>query len=345
MNIGTLEHHRGTVMSETKKILLTGGSGYIGSNFVKLFSDEFSIINIDTNYYLTPEIVANSSVTNLNKDIRDISEKDLEDVDYIVHMAELSNDPLGEYNPSLTKNINIDATQDIINLAKNSNIKKFIYMSSCSVYGFTDDLILNEDSDTNPLTEYAKAKVVNEKYLLENEYDFEIKILRNATAFGFSPNTRLDLVVNDLSYSALKSSKIKVHSDGTPKRPLVHVEDICRVIYELIVNDESPVLLVNVGSDHMNYSVKEIALKISEITNVKNLSFGEKDNDQRSYIVDFSKLKKVLPSFEFKYDLESGIIDLIENMQQIKSEVNARRIKKIKKLIEEDKLDPNLYWK
>ena len=130
MNIGTLEHHRGIVMSDTKKILLTGGSGYIGSNFVKLFSDEFSIINIDTNYYLTPEIVANSSVTNLNKDIRDISEKDLEDIDYIVHMAELSNDPLGEYNPSLTKSINIDATQDIINLAKNSNIKKFIYMSS-----------------------------------------------------------------------------------------------------------------------------------------------------------------------------------------------------------------------
>jgi len=345
MNIGIQENHRGTIMSETKKILLTGGSGYIGSSFINLFSDEFSILSIDTNYYSTPEIVVNSSVINVNKDIRDISEKDLEGIDYIVHMAELSNDPLGEYNPNLTKSINIDATKDIINLAKNSNIKKFIYMSSCSVYGFTDDLILNEDSDTNPLTEYAKAKVANERYLLENDYDFEIKILRNATAFGFSPNTRLDLVVNDLSFSAINTSKIEVHSDGTPKRPLVHVEDICRVIYELIVSDESHVLLVNVGSDHMNYSVKEIAQKISEITDVKNLSFGEKDNDQRSYMVDFSKLKKVLPSFEFKHDLESGAIDLIENIQQIKSEINARRIRKIKNLIEEDKLDLNLYWK
>jgi nucleoside-diphosphate-sugar epimerase len=345
MNIGIQENHRGTIMSETKKILLTGGSGYIGSSFINLFSDEFSILSIDTNYYSTPEIVVNSSVINVNKDIRDISEKDLEGIDYIVHMAELSNDPLGEYNPNLTKSINIDATKDIINLAKNSNIKKFIYMSSCSVYGFTDDLILNEDSDTNPLTEYAKAKVTNERYLLENDYDFEIKILRNATAFGFSPNTRLDLVVNDLSFSAINTSKIEVHSDGTPKRPLVHVEDICRVIYELIVSDESHVLLVNVGSDHMNYSVKEIAQKISEITGVKNLSFGEKDNDQRSYMVDFSKLKEVLPSFEFKHDLESGAIDLIENIQQIKSEINARRIRKIKNLIEEDKLDTHLYWK
>ena len=105
MNIGIQENHRGTIMSETKKILLTGGSGYIGSSFINLFSDEFSILSIDTNYYSTPEIVVNSSVINVNKDIRDISEKDLEGIDYIVHMAELSNDPLGEYNPNLTKNL------------------------------------------------------------------------------------------------------------------------------------------------------------------------------------------------------------------------------------------------
>tara|TARA_B100001057_G_scaffold501275_1_gene623002 strand:+ start:6422 stop:7420 length:999 start_codon:yes stop_codon:yes gene_type:complete len=332
-------------MSELKKILLTGGSGYIGSRFIDLYENQFSIVNIDTNYYSIPEIVTNSSVENISKDVRDITEKDLVGIDYIVHMAELSNDPLGDYNPDLTKSINIDATKKIIKLAKSSKIKKFIYMSSCSVYGLSDDVILTENSAINPLTEYAKAKVANEKILLENDYDFEIKILRNATAFGFSPNTRLDLVVNDLSYSALKSSKIKIHSDGTPKRPLVHVEDICRVIYELILNENTDVLLINVGSNDMNYSVKEIATEISKITKVNDLSFGKKDNDQRSYMVDFSKLKKILPNFVFKHNLESGTFELIKNMKHIDNEINSRRIKKIKDLIEKNHLDSNLYWK
>ena len=332
-------------MSEVKKILLTGGSGYIGSCFIDLFKNQFSIVNIDTNYYSIPEIVTNSSVENISKDVRDITQKDLVGVDVIIHMAELSNDPLGDYNPNLTKSINIDATKKIIKLAKDSKIKKFIYMSSCSVYGLADDVILTENSTTNPLTEYAKAKVANEKILLENDYDFEIKILRNATAFGFSPNTRLDLVVNDLSYSALKSSKIKIHSDGTPKRPLVHVEDICRVIYELILNENTRVLLLNVGSNDMNYSVKEIATVISKITKVNDLSFGKKDKDQRSYMVDFSKLERIFPNFVFKHSLESGTYELIKNMKHIDNEINSRRIKKIKDLIEKKHLDSDLYWK
>ena len=150
-------------------------------------------------------------------------------------MAELSNDPLGELEPNLTNDINHISTVNLLNLCNEAQVKKFIYMSSCSVYGFNEQIV-NENSNTNPLTSYSKAKVLNENYILNNEFDFEISILRNATVFGYSPNLRLDLVINDLTYGAFHDKKIVLLSDGTPVRPFVHVEDLSRLISFLLGN-------------------------------------------------------------------------------------------------------------
>ena len=199
--------------------------------------------------------------------------------------------PLGDLNKDLTKSINHLGTKKLLDLANNSGVKKFIYMSSASVYGFSEK-IMKETSKVSPLTEYSKAKVENEKYILDNNFSFETVILRNSTAFGFSSNLRLDLVVNDLTYGAFKNKKINLLSDGTPKRPIVHIADICRVIEMVLVDTRNlNKEIFNVGDDKMNFSIKEIAEKVGECLNLDDISFGKHDADQRSYVLNFEKLK------------------------------------------------------
>lgn len=325
----------------TLNILLTGSSGYIGSKFVDLFSDDYQIRGLDTNFFNTGK--SESKISKLNKDIRDIDESDIKGIDIVVHMAELSNDPLGQFSSSLTKSINIEGTKKLVNIAKNSDIKKFVYMSSCSVYGQNENIV-NENSPTNPLTNYAKAKVENEELLLNNEFPFEVKILRNATAFGYSSNHRLDLVINDLTYNALLNNQIKLLSDGTPRRPVVHIADICNIIKLLIEQNSDEKILINVGSSKLNYSVKEMALKISHLTKVRSLTFGSEDKDQRSYNVSFDKFEKLFPKYEFLFDLERGVSDLIKNDKFYKKTTSSIRVKKLLKLLEENQLDESLYW-
>ena len=160
-------------------------------------------------------------------------------------------------------------------------------MTSARVYGFSEK-IMKETSKVSPLTEYSKAKVENEKYILDNNFSFETVILRNSTAFGFSSNLRLDLVVNDLTYGAFKNKKINLLSDGTPKRPIVHIADICRVIEMVLVDTRNlNKEIFNVGDDKMNFSIKEIAEKVGECLNLDDISFGKHDADQRSYVLNF----------------------------------------------------------
>ena len=222
-----------------QKILVTGGLGYIGSHFIDSYKDKFQIHVIDTNYF-------QNNINDLDnityKDVRQIEKKDLKDMEVIIHMGELSNDPLGDLNKNITKKINNDGTINLLKLADKSDVKKFIYMSSASVYGFSDE-IMNETSEVNPLTEYSRAKVANETYIINNEFSFETIILRNSTAFGFSSNLRLDLVVNDLTYNGYFNQSINLLSDGTPKRPIVHIHDICKIIYAHPSNFLNPLYL------------------------------------------------------------------------------------------------------
>ena len=327
-----------------KKILLTGGLGYIGSYFVNNFSDVFEFEVLDTNYfqykYKENQLFESTKI----KDIRKILKEDINNVDFIVHMGELSNDPLGDLNKELTNSINYFGTKSLLELANNSNVKKFIYMSSASVYGFSQE-IMQETSQLNPLTEYSKTKVKNEEYILDNEFSFKTTILRNSTAFGFSNNLRLDLVVNDLTYGAYVNREINLLSDGTPKRPIIHIADICTAI-EMILNDERNMdrEIFNVGSDTMNFSIKEIAEIIGDRLKLDTITFGQHDADQRSYELDFSKLNEYYPSYNIEFNLHKGIDDLIYNFKKYEISGSEKRISVLNKLISEKKIDQNLFW-
>jgi len=324
-----------------QKILVTGGLGYIGSYFIDSYKDKFQIHVIDTNYF-------QNNINDLDnityKDVRQIEKKDLKDIEVIIHMAELSNDPLGDLNKNITKKINNDGTINLLKLADKSNVKKFIYMSSASVYGFSDE-IMNETSEVSPLTEYSRAKVVNESYIINNEFSFETIILRNSTAFGFSSNLRLDLVVNDLTYNGYFKKSINLLSDGTPKRPIVHIHDICKIIYECILDSRNlDKQIFNVGSEDMNFSIKEIALTVGKILNINDINFGQKDADQRSYQLNFEKLNDYFPNFIISYDLENGIKDLVLNFKNYNPTGKENRIKVLRTLITEKKLNKDLFW-
>ena len=323
-----------------EKNIITGGCGYIGSKFVETYLNNYEIKVFDTTYF---DSYTNKNVSVIKKDIREIKTEDLIDIDVIIHMSELSNDPLGNLNEKITFEINHKATVKLLNLANNSEIKKFIYMSSCSVYGISDSHS-DENSDAKPLTAYAKAKILNEDYILNNNLNFETVILRNATVFGHSPNLRLDLVINDLVFNALRNNKLELISDGTPKRPFIHVKDLVKILTLFI---ESPKNLdkeiFNIGHESLNYSIKNVAEIIGDKLNISQIHYGKKDLDQRSYLVNFNKFDKIF-KYNFEFDLDKGIQDLINNYENTENSINQKRIRKINYLLEEKLLDKNLYW-
>lgn len=324
-----------------KKILLTGGLGFIGNYFFENYSSKYDIKIIDTNYYQVN--VDNIKKVSL-KDIRDITKEDINGADFIIHMAELSNDPLGDLNKDLTQEINHEATVKLLKLAENTSVQKFIYMSSASVYGFSKEIMSEEDA-VKPLTEYSKSKVKNEEYINNSNFNFETIILRNSTAFGFSKNLRLDLVVNDLTYGGFKNNYLKLLSDGTPKRPLVHIHDICSFI-DILINDERNLdkEIFNVGDEKLNYSIKEIAEAIIDVLKISDISFGNHDADQRSYELSFEKIKKYFPNFKIEYYLKNGIEDLVKNFRNYEITHNEKRVKILNSLIDNKFLDKNLRW-
>ena len=324
-----------------KKILLTGGLGYIGKYFHEVNKSSYDITVLDTNFFGN---IPGSNKNIILKDIRSVNLDDLKDIEVIIHMAELSNDPLGDLNKKITKKINHDGTVRLLNLANNTQVTKFIYMSSASVYGFAEN-IMDELSTTNPLTEYSKAKVANENYILNNELSFETIMLRNSTAFGFSKNLRLDLVVNDLTYGGFANGKINLLSDGTPKRPLVHIHDICSVIKKVIEDNRNlDKEIFNVGSSNMNFSIKEIAETVGSILDLDEITFGQFDSDQRSYQVNFDKLNNFFPDFKIEYNLSKGIENLVKNFKHYKLNGSEKRLKKLQSLIDNDNLTNDLYW-
>ena len=324
-----------------KNLLITGGLGYIGSKFINNFSDLYNIFVLDTRLYNDK----NTEKYNLiKKDIRELNPNDIENIDYVVHMAELSNDPLGELSDGLTEEINHVATKNLLEICNNSSVKKFIYMSSCAVYGKNDNLV-NEMSELSPLTNYSKSKVANEKFINANQFSYEIIVFRNATVFGYSRNLRLDLVINDLCYEAFTKSEINLLSDGTPKRPFIHVLDLANIINEFLISNKNyHKEIFNIGSNELNFSIKEVALAIGNQIQTNKITFGEKDKDQRSYFVDFTKLTNTLSDYRFKFDLNSGINDLLENYKFHNFDINTKRIKKINYLLDEKLVDENLLW-
>lgn len=340
-----------------KKVLVTGDKGYIGSALVPLLlKNNFAVKGIDIEYF-TKNITVNSlnRYESLQKDIRNVNEKDLEDVEAIIHLSALSNDPMGEINSELTVEINAKSTIKLAKLAKKNGVRRFIFSSSCSIYGIGKEDIVNENSAVNPLTAYAKSKIESEKELVKlASNDFCVGIMRNSTVYGFAPKFRNDLVVNNLATTALAYGEIRIMSDGTPWRPLIDVRDLSRIFIEFLTIDGEKINgeIINVGFDENNFQVKDIISVIQKfVPNCKVIYTGEHGKDTRSYKVSFKKFKNIFPSIEQQWPLEKSIKDLVNTLQKAhfgKEEFESgayTRLAVLKKLINSGEVDQNLYRK
>ena len=338
------------------KILITGNNGYVGTVLTeKLIESGYNVTGYDINYFENCLIDnASSNFNQVVKDIRDIEKKDLEGFESIIHLAGLSNDPLGEFNPSLTKEINFDSTIKLASLAKKSGINRFIYASSQSMYGISDsDSELDEySSEKKPVTAYAKTKWDAEVELNRMQTDnFAVCSFRPSTVFGFSPRLRCDIVYNNLVACAYTTGKIEILSDGSPWRPVVHVKDVCQAF---IAGLEAPTDLINgksynVGVPNGNFTVKDLALAAQKSVPGSDLIFLNKHSDPRTYKVSFKRILNELKEwYKPEYDLMKGGKELVSFFKKINFKKedfrgrNCNRLKQLKFLIKSKQISSSL---
>lgn len=296
-------------------VLVTGSEGYIGTILVPMLEAEgYTVTGLDTAYYAHGNLDKSSpySPRLIRTDLRDITAQHLDGIDAIVHLAGLSNDPLGKLDESLTLDINHHASEKLALLAKDAGIRRFVFASSCSLYGASDKL-LTEDDPANPQTAYGMSKILTENALRELAgNDFCPVFLRNATAFGFSPRMRFDIVVNSLTGYAHTAGRIQILGDGTPWRPLVHVRDICQAVLLALT---APAELVcgeafNIGSSQENYQIRSIAEHVQKQYIGCEIAIAQANaNDTRNYMVSFDKAQQVL-GFRAQWTLDAGIAEL-----------------------------------
>ncbi|KOP27359.1 NAD-dependent dehydratase [Hapalosiphon sp. MRB220] len=338
------------------KILITGTEGYLGSLLPPLLMQRgHEVIGVDTGFYKVGWLYNGTEFTakTLNKDIRHITSEDLQGVEAVVHMAELSNDPTGQLAPNITYDINHKGSVRLAKLAKEAGVRRFVYMSSCSVYGVATEGDVTEESAVNPQTAYAECKTLVERDVKPlADDDFSPTFMRNATAFGASPRMRFDIVLNNLAGLAWTTKEIKMTSDGTPWRPLVHALDICKAI---VCTLEAPRDIVhnqifNVGDTANNYRVKEIAEIIADAFPGCQLSFGQQGADNRSYRVSFDKINTILPGFKCDWNAQLGakqLFDLFTKIDMSEEVFLSRgftRLKQLEYLLRTQQIDKDFFW-
>lgn len=304
------------------KILVTGALGYIGVRLLDhlLTSDENEVVGIDSDFYHdathgTLPTFSSGRLKLYRRDIRDLSLDDFGGVDIVMHLAALSNDPLGNLNERLTDEINCRASIRLAELAASAGVERFVFSSSCSTYGAAGDALLAEDATLNPVTAYGRSKVEAESGLLALASDsFSPTALRNATAFGYSPRWRQDIVLNDFAAAAWLNKRIHILSDGTPWRPLVHVADICRAFVAVAAADRSEVHAeaFNVGSNSANFRVSELAeIVAAEVPDCSIAYAPGGGPDRRCYRVDCSKILAHVPEFACEVSIQQGAAEML----------------------------------
>ncbi|MGC5220994.1 NAD-dependent epimerase/dehydratase family protein [Micromonospora sp. DT81.3] len=335
---------------------MTGTEGYLGSVLApELVRAGHDLLAVDTGFYKAGWLYngVDSTPQTLVRDIRDIEAEDLAGIEAIVHMAELSNDPLGAFNPELTRGINHTGSVRLATMAKQAGVERFVYMSSCSVYGVAEGIV-DESSPIDPQTVYAECKAMVERDVLAMADDgFSPTFLRNATAFGASPRMRFDLVLNNLSGLAWTTKEIAMTSDGTPWRPLVHALDIAKAIKMTLAAPRDAVhgQIFNVGSDEQNYQVREIAAIIGDALPGSEVSFGASGGDNRSYKVTFDKIREVLPGYECDWNAQRGVEQLLAIFDSIALDEEMflgrgfTRLKQLEYLIRSGQVDEELFWR
>ena len=339
------------------RVLVTGCDGYIGAVLTPHLMDRgWDVTGLDTGFYraglLYPDLADRPRV--LTRDIRRVERADLEGFDAVVHLAELSNDPLGELNPGITHAINHEGSMHLARTAKAAGVRRFVYASSCSVYGAGADSVRDETSAPLPQTAYAECKVLCEQGLATlNGPGFVTTCLRNATAFGASPRMRFDIVLNNLAGLAWTTRQIAMTSDGTPWRPLVHVLDICQAVEQVLRAPSEAVAgeVFNVGDDDQNYRVREIAEIVAAAFPGCTTSFGAPGPDNRSYRVSFAKIRRHLPDFRCKWPAERGarqLRDLFDGIKMSRAQFEAppfTRLRQLQAQIDAGLLDPSFFWR
>lgn len=338
------------------KILVTGHRGYIGSVLAPLLTVEgYDVVGLDTDYYAGCDFGSSlGAVPSLRLDVRDAQLADLRGFDAVVHLAALSNDPLGDLNEGWTHQINLDGTLALARVAREAGVRRFVFASSCSMYGAsgTDDA-LDEEAPLRPLTPYAESKVRAEDGLWDlADESFAPVSMRNATVYGASPRLRLDIVLNNLAAWAHTTGQVRLLSDGSAWRPLVHVRDVALVAHALLAAPEELVRCqaFNVGSDAQNYRIRELAELLFAETGCRVEVAAGAQPDSRSYRVDFTKLGRTLPGVALEWDAARGARELITAYRELgltKEQFDGRRyvrLRQLRHLLDQGALDPDLRW-
>lgn len=300
------------------RIFLTGHKGYIGAHLCKLLKEAgHQVTGCDMGLFDGCEwdtLAAPDKV--LGKDIRSIIQKDLEGHDCVMHLAAISNDPMGDLDPEITYSINHKGSVSLARMAKSAGVPRYLFASSCSIYGKGAKLDLDEEDPVSPLTPYAESKIAAESEIFKlTDQNFTAATLRNATAYGYSPALRIDLVVNNLLACAITRGDIRVMSDGTPWRPLIHCKDIASAFIAFMEAPQKTIQgqVVNIGGNKENYQVKDVVLFVKQLVPAANVVFtGEVGTDPRNYRVSFNKLSTLLPKFKLEYTLEKGMDELFK---------------------------------
>jgi nucleoside-diphosphate-sugar epimerase len=340
------------------KILLTGHHGYIGSVCGPLLADAgHDVVGLDTLFYRDCDLASapGRSTAELLLDVRDVRPEQLHGFDAVVHLAALSNDPIGDFSPELTREINFEATVSLARAARDAGVGRFVFSSSCSMYGAASDEAVDESAPLKPLSAYAESKVRSEEALAElASPGFAAVSLRNATAYGVSPRLRVDLVLNNLVGWAHTTGKVKIMSDGTPWRPLIHIEDISGAALAAL---EAPADLIrgeafNVGRDSENYQVRQLGDIVEEVVPGSTVEYaGSGDPDPRSYRVSFAKLAEAFPDLRLSWTARAGAEELAAayraadfTLSDFESD-RFTRLKRLRGLIDRGELDSSLRWR
>jgi nucleoside-diphosphate-sugar epimerase len=338
------------------KILLTGSRGYIGTVMGPfLQAAGHDVRGIDSDLYRRSTFGGwKETVPTTVKDIRSLETSDLRGIDAVVHLAALSNDPLGDLNPQLTYDINHLASVRLAEVARAAGVQRFAFASSCSNYGAAGDTPVNEESELNPVTPYGESKVRVERDVVKLATDdFSPVFLRCATAYGLSPRLRFDIVLNNLVAWAFTAGKVLLKSDGSPWRPIVHIEDISRAFLTVlsVPRERVHAQAFNIGRNDQNYRIREIAEIVRETVPGSEVQFAEGAGpDKRNYRADFSKVARVLPEFRPEWDARRGAQQLYRAYQDIGLVLEDfegpryRRIDQIKQLLAAGNLGTDLRW-